>query len=51
MVPTPMEQFIAGMAITANTHPLKQPGTATLHCGGFIPHVISEERSTPLEMS
>lgn len=51
MVPTSMEQFVAGMTITANTYPLKQSGTATLHCGGFIPCVISEERSTPLEMS
>lgn len=38
---------VAGMAITTNTHPLKQSGPVILLCGGSIPYVVSEEKSTP----
>ena len=38
---------VAGMAITTNTHPLKQSGPVILLYGGSIPYVVSEEKSTP----
>lgn len=41
---------VAGMAITTNTHPLKQSGPVILLYGGSIPHVVSEEKSTPSDM-
>lgn len=41
---------VAGMTITTNIHPLKQPVPVILLYGISIPYVVSEEKSTPSDM-